>query len=126
MVVPVIAANDSKAEGPPVELRSVEGGLRLVVSWSGSRETVLTAVALRQACRCAYCTASHARGEPVVAAPNIAITAIAAIGGYAVNIAFSDGHDRGIFPWSFLRAVALLPMNTEVLRAPVPTGDPIP
>ena len=32
----------------------------------------------------------------------IAITAIVPVGDYAINIAFSDGHARGIYPWSYL------------------------
>jgi prepilin-type processing-associated H-X9-DG protein len=31
------------------------------------------------------------------------ITTIEPIGGYAVNIAFSDGHARGIYPWVLLK-----------------------
>ena len=31
-----------------------------------------------------------------------AVTAVAPIGDYAINIAFSDGHARGIYPWSYL------------------------
>jgi prepilin-type processing-associated H-X9-DG protein len=81
------------------------------VRWADGRECVLAAVTLRRACRCAHCTASRARGEPVVAASDIAITAIAAVGGYGVNITFSDGHARGIFPWSLLHSIASIPID---------------
>lgn len=37
---------------------------------------------------------------------DIAIAAIHPVAAYALNIAFSDGHDRGIFPWAFLRELA--------------------
>src|SRR5690625_1571963 len=33
---------------------------------------------------------------------NVDITAIEPIGSYAVQIVFDDGHDSGIFAWSFL------------------------
>ncbi len=36
----------------------------------------------------------------------IAVTNVEPMGGYAVHLAFSDGHNRGIFPWSYLRALA--------------------
>lgn len=31
------------------------------------------------------------------------ITAVTPVGRYGVNISFSDGHDRGIYPWGYLR-----------------------
>ncbi|MDK1493921.1 gamma-butyrobetaine hydroxylase-like domain-containing protein [Sinorhizobium sp. 7-81] len=34
------------------------------------------------------------------------ITSAEAIGSYAVRLGFSDGHDRGIYPWSYLRDIA--------------------
>lgn len=30
------------------------------------------------------------------------ITSVNPVGRYGVNIAFSDGHDRGIYPWTYL------------------------
>ncbi len=30
-----------------------------------------------------------------------------AVGNYAINIAFSDGHDRGIYPWALLQEFAV-------------------
>jgi prepilin-type processing-associated H-X9-DG protein len=38
--------------------------------------------------------------------PDIAVTRVEPMGGYAVHIAFTDGHARGIFPWAYLRALA--------------------
>ncbi len=34
---------------------------------------------------------------------NIGIRAVVATGNYAVRVAFDDGHDSGIFTWSYLR-----------------------
>jgi DUF971 family protein len=90
----------------PRELRRAADGSRLVAVWPDGGETSIAATVLRRACRCADCTARRARGEPAAGAGEVAITDIAAVGGYAVNIAFSDGHRRGIFPWAFLRALA--------------------
>lgn len=36
---------------------------------------------------------------------NLSITAVTPVGRYGVNIAFSDGHDRGIYPWGYLSAL---------------------
>lgn len=43
------------------------------------------------------------------APPGISVTRLNPVGLYGVNIAFSDGHDRGIFPWVFLAALARRP-----------------
>jgi prepilin-type processing-associated H-X9-DG protein len=34
------------------------------------------------------------------------IRSVSAIGAYGVNIAFSDGHARGIYPWTYLAELA--------------------
>lgn len=34
---------------------------------------------------------------------NVAITDIKAVGNYAIQLTFSDGHDSGIFSWKYLR-----------------------
>jgi DUF971 family protein len=36
----------------------------------------------------------------------LTITKVEPIGNYAVRLAFSDGHDRGIFPWAYLNEIA--------------------
>lgn len=62
----------------------------------------LPAGRLRAACRCAYCTRARIDGLFAETFDGIAVTHIAAIGDYAINIGFSDGHARGIYPWSLL------------------------
>jgi len=43
------------------------------------------------------------------------------IGDYAVNIAFSDGHNRGIYPWPYLRLLARADQVSEIVAgAPAP------
>ncbi len=65
----------------------------------GGHRVVLTAAALRLACRCAACVRARYDGAPESAAPGLTIARIDAIGAQAANIQFSDGHARGIFPW---------------------------
>ena len=62
----------------------------------------LPAERLRTACKCAHCIRARIDGVFAPAFDGIAITQVAPIGDYAVNIAFSDGHARGIYPWSLL------------------------
>jgi DUF971 family protein len=94
------------ATDTPTALRRAPDGLHLVATWSDGGETVLAAKTLRQACHCSQCTARQARGEPIAIATDVSITTLTLIGSYAVNIIFSDGHSRGIFPWTLLRTLA--------------------
>lgn len=46
----------------------------------------------------------HGPGEEVLQAgkKDVEITAIEPVGTYAINLVFSDGHDTGIYTWSYL------------------------
>ena len=39
------------------------------------------------------------------------------IGHYAINIVFSDGHDRGVYPWALLSALAQRPKAEDFIIA---------
>lgn len=82
-----------------LELSRANGALR--VHWPDGQCQSLDPGRLRAACRCAAC-----RGKPSEAGPGD--TQIVALGemGYGVQIVFSDGHDRGIYPWPYLQALA--------------------
>lgn len=90
----------------PIELRLTNAGKRLEVVWRDDRTSGLSARRLRAACRCAACVRARADGAPIPSDDSVAITAIEPVGGYAVNLGFSDGHARGIFPWVYLRELA--------------------
>lgn len=62
----------------------------------------LGAERLRLVCKCAHCLRARIDGAFPDRFEGIAITAVAPVGGYAINLAFSDGHARGIYPWAFL------------------------
>jgi len=66
----------------------------------------LPAERLRAACRCAYCRRAQIDGVFPNKFSLVTIVRVAPIGHYAVNLEFSDGHARGIYPWSYLAEVA--------------------
>jgi DUF971 family protein len=66
----------------------------------------LPAEQLRAACRCAHCRRAQLDGAFPDRFPSVAIIGVAPIGHYAVNLGFSDGHARGIYPWSYLAELA--------------------
>jgi DUF971 family protein len=73
----------------------------LLLRWpEGDR--VLSAIELRAACRCGPCRAAALQGRPWPADAALLLTQVEPIGGYALQLRFSDGHDRGIYPWALL------------------------
>lgn len=91
----------------------------LSILWSDRVRTVYTAVQLRDGCPCATCreklrakekerkeSAGRPRSLPVLSAGELkplSILRMVPLGNYAYNIAFSDGHDSGIFTFDLLR-----------------------
>ncbi len=72
--------------------------------WADGGRQVVAYGALRAHCPCADCKALRGSG-PSGLAPDAAVkvAGIQPVGAYGVQFVFSDGHDRGIFPWGFLR-----------------------
>lgn len=65
-------------------------------------DTELPAARLRAACRCGGCRAGRHRSDDVA----VQLTDARPVGQYALQLVFSDGHDRGIYPWVWLRELA--------------------
>jgi DUF971 family protein len=72
---------------------------------SNGGRTALAAEKLRLSCKCAHCTRARFDGRFPETFPGIAIVAVADLG-YGLNISFSDGHNRGIYPKSYLTGLA--------------------
>jgi DUF971 family protein len=83
----------------PMEIRS-EGSTLVLVWPDGVRQSVPLNV-LRAACPCGYCRAARLREVPEALPEDLILIGIAPMG-YGVQLVFSDGHDRGIYPWSWL------------------------
>jgi DUF971 family protein len=86
----------------PASVEVGPGGLTL--HWPDGR-FLLAAGALRAACRCAHCRAAARRGDALPARSDLQLTDAQPVGHYALQLSFSDGHDRGIFPWELLRGL---------------------
>jgi DUF971 family protein len=81
-------------------------GRSLHVTFDNGTVFTLPAHRLRAACRCAHCRRAQIDGVFPGQFPSANITGVVPIGHYAVNLAFSDGHARGIYPWSYLAELA--------------------
>jgi len=69
------------------------------------RQLTLTAETLRAACKCAHCTRARIDERFPSSFPGIAITDVNDLG-YGLNLSFSDGHNRGIYPSTYLLDLA--------------------
>ncbi|WP_434672325.1 DUF971 domain-containing protein [Pseudomonas sp. R1-15] len=76
-----------------------KGQLRL--SWPDGREQRLDHVELRRQCPCSQCRAFRLQGLTVQVDARVRVVEVNAQG-YGVQLVFSDGHERGIFPWAYL------------------------
>ena len=85
--------------------------LRLV--WRDGREDALNTQTLRDACRSSDALRARIDGRQADLLPDLTIQKVELVGGYALNLAFSDGEDRGIYPWRFLRELADTQVTTE-------------
>lgn len=94
------------------KLRNIAvAGRTLALAWGDGHESYLPFDDLRRACPCAACKAERAapvNSDPlrlVRATPRgaIEIRALVPVGAYAVQIAWSDGHETGIWPFETLR-----------------------
>ncbi|MBV8522068.1 MAG: DUF971 domain-containing protein [Acetobacteraceae bacterium] len=92
----------------PIKLRLQNGGRAFAIEWEDGSMSLLTAGVLRANCRSARALRDRLDGCATEPAPDIAIVAVEPIGAYAVNLAFSDGQARGIYPWTYLRELAAL------------------
>lgn len=106
LVAAVAAQPDLSAADIPSEIALQEGGSRIELRFDAKPSMFLDADELRGACRCAWCTRAKIEGTFPKAFSGLSIQEIKPIGIYAVNLGFSDGHDRGVFPWSYLRQLA--------------------
>jgi DUF971 family protein len=78
----------------------------LLIDWGQGRRERASATALREACRSSRSIRLQVDGWAVPAPRDITIAEVRPVGHYAVNLVFSDGHDRGIYPWRYLKEIA--------------------
>jgi DUF971 family protein len=84
---------------------SVRGVLEVL--WSDGTRQHLSNASLRRSCQCADCKSLRLRsGDLPAISDGIRIKDIRPVGSYAVQLVFSDGHERGIYPWSYLKGLA--------------------
>lgn len=94
----------------PVSL-SLTDDNRLLIEWSDGARRKYSFRALREACPCATCREKQSAPKDPLVLPTLSagqlqplkVTGMTPVGNYAYSIAFSDGHNTGIYPMTLLR-----------------------
>ena len=94
----------------PTDLQLVDSD-SLKITWNDGAEHTLSVRTLRDACPCASCREKRNSAGPAELLPVLTVQetqplrvqGMRPVGNYAYAIAFSDGHDTGIFTLEFLR-----------------------
>lgn len=94
LVAPTVAEYETSADLATLLVRTTE-----------EEPLSIPAEKLRLSCKCAHCTRARFDGRFPERFAGIAITEIGDLG-YGLNISFSDGHNRGIYPKSYLLSLA--------------------
>lgn len=89
----------------PDRIEIVEDARVLAVTWAGAQHRINVGT-LRRASRAASELRRQIDGIALELPADLHLTGLQPIGNYAVRLFFSDGHDRGIYPWPYLRELA--------------------
>jgi DUF971 family protein len=87
----------------------------LIIDWSDGHRSTYSFSLLRHACPCAECRGGHENMRatpdeevfdmPDEDTPSTRLENIEAVGTYALTPRWEDGHEFGIYTWSYLRAL---------------------
>jgi ATP-binding protein involved in chromosome partitioning len=100
-----MASSDARI---PTTIRQ-QDGRTLAIEWADRTWSLIDVRALRLACGCAHCVdewSGAALLAPDSVPDDVRPVAIRAVGRYAIQISWSDGHDTGIYPFERLRSLS--------------------
>lgn len=89
----------------PTEIQIDRGTHTLTLVWPSGERQPLDAAQLRRMCPCAECRRKRLSNERIEPSAHIELGPLQPMG-YGVQISFSDGHSRGIYPWVYLSQLA--------------------
>ncbi len=88
----------------PVDV-DIDRGAAITVTWADGHVTRLALDDLRRRCPCARCHEERKAGSPPQSADHLAVTGAELVGAMGLALAWSDGHNTGVYRWELLRAV---------------------
>ncbi len=110
----------------PTSITAHRQARELTIVWNDGHTSVYPFFLLRSACPCAECRGGHegmnTEPDPRVFglngedSPAIRLKNIVAVGNYAINIEWEDGHHYGIYNWTYLRKLCPCPQCHPSVR----------
>jgi DUF971 family protein len=95
----------------PLDVQQI--GNELAVKWDDGTEHFIPLEKLRRACPCAGCKGEvdilgnlHKNPDMPLSSKSFLMTGFIRVGGYAIQPAWADGHNTGIYSFDYLRRVA--------------------
>lgn len=85
----------------PLAIGNCRSKQQLRLNWPDGREQLLDHAELRRQCPCSQCRAFKLKGLIPQVDSRVCIIEVNAQG-YGLQLVFSDGHERGIYPWAYL------------------------
>jgi DUF971 family protein len=90
----------------PIDVAHSPRDNTLTITWVDGVSSTYPAAYLRSWCPCAGCQGHGNRIAHLAAPADTSIDALWEVGAYALGIRFADGHDDGIYTWTWLRTIA--------------------
>ena len=96
----------------PVQIKRDQAANELRITWDDGHLSILPIKFLRDECPCAGCKGEVLFGKVYKPAPLMIfgegmyeLASLTAVGQYAIQASWKDGHDTGIYSWEYLRAL---------------------
>lgn len=113
-------------DAEPQDIRVGRERHEVAIRWRDGHESRYSFDLLRRSCPCALCVDQRAGAAkpaaltllsgPVVKPGEVRPREVKAVGRYAINFAWSDGHDAGIYTYGYLRRLCPCPACREESR----------
>lgn len=91
----------------PVSIENHTASGLLRIDWDDGVQQSWSHRMLRSCCQCADCKTIRLRSQAELPTQTgIGLTEIRLVGQYGIQLIFSDGHARGIYPWPYLQTIS--------------------
>ncbi len=107
----------------PVRVEGADDGL--IIEWNDGHQSRYPGKFLRLSCQCAECVDEWTRRPRIHEddiAEDVAIEEGEMVGNYALRFRWSDGHDSGIYSFTYLRGIC----QCDACRSRSPQEGPTP
>ncbi len=93
----------------PAKIKIIENKY-LWIKWNDDTESKISLQKMRKLCPCATCLAERDNQSknfiPILSSSQTTVSGIEAVGSYAIQINWQDGHNTGIYEYPFLKNLA--------------------